>query len=47
MADRPAERGPDPQQAADRNGDRLRAGYSGSEDDRHTDPQITGRGESP
>ena len=24
MADRPAERGPDPQQAADRNGDRLR-----------------------
>nr|DAY50671.1 MAG TPA: hypothetical protein [Caudoviricetes sp.] len=47
MADRPTERGQDPQQAADRNGDRLRPGDSGSEGDRHTDPQITGRGESP
>ncbi len=28
----------DPQQVADRNGDRLRPGYSGSEGDRHTNP---------
>nr|DAF33134.1 MAG TPA: hypothetical protein [Caudoviricetes sp.] len=38
MADRPAERGQDPQQVADRNGDRLRPGYPGSESDRHTYP---------